>query len=93
MCRRILASLLQHLPPEHPPAGSSVQAVGEGVLGDGALQGQPNKALNHLLNFKYLTSSIEFSTTAHVSEVKHMLKRFVGLGPKRLDLYESSCDL
>lgn len=73
--------------------GSCAWAAGKGLLGDRALQGQPNKALHHLLNFKHLTSSIEFNTTAHMSEVKHMLKRFVGLGPKRLELYKSSCDL
>lgn len=67
--------------------------LAKGLLGDHALQGRPNKALHHLLNFKHLTSSIEFNATAHMSEVKHMLKRFVGLGPKRLEVYKSSCDL
>lgn len=90
-------SQLQCLPPECSKSTGLLVALhrllAKGLLGDGALQGQPNKALNHLLNFKHLTSSIEFNTTAHVSEVKHMLKRFVGLGPKRLELYKSSCDL
>jgi len=59
----------------------------------GALEGQSNKALHRVLNFKHLTGSTELSAAPHVSEVKHMLKRFVGLGPKRLELHKSSCGL
>lgn len=97
MCCGILPSLLQRLSPECSQSSRLRGAVHgllvKALLGDDALQGQPNKALHHLLNFKHLTSSIEFNTTAHMSEVKHMLKRFVGLGPKRLELHKSSCDL
>lgn len=97
MCCGPLLSPLQCLSPqcrqESRPRVAVHGLLLQGLPGDSALRGQPNKALHHLLNFKHLTSSIEFNTAAHMSEVKHMLKRFVGLGPKRLELYKSSCDL